>query len=130
MIRQALKKAEGLTIIDCPPGSACSVMESVMDADFCVLVAEPTAFGFHNFQMVRQLVSLLGKKCGVIINKQEHPWEPLERFCQDQGLPVLDRIPYDPQIAAIASDGRIVSREDPRIRERFSRILQTIGGAL
>ena len=66
VIREALKKAEGLTIIDCPPGSACSVMESVMDADFCILVAEPTAFGFHNFQMVCQLVSLLGKKmrCG------------------------------------------------------------------
>ena len=130
MIREALKKAEGLTIIDCPPGSACSVMESVMDADFCILVAEPTAFGFHNFQMVFQLVSLLGKKCGVVINKQEAPWEPLERFCQDQGLPILARIPYDPQIAAMASDGRIVAREDPRLREMFSHILHTIGGSL
>ena len=130
VIRVALKKAEGLTIIDCPPGSACSVMESVMDADFCILVAEPTAFGFHNFQMVFQLVSLLGKKCGVVINKQEAPWEPLERFCRDQGLPILARIPYDPQIAAMASDGRIVSREDPRLREMFSHILHTIGGSL
>ena len=130
MIREALKKAEGLTIIDCPPGSACSVMESVMDADFCILVAEPTAFGFHNFQMVCQLVSLLGKKSGVVINKQEAPWEPLERFCRDQGLPILARIPYDPRIAAMASDGRIVSREDPRLREMFSHILHTIGGSL
>lgn len=101
-----------------------------MDADFCILVAEPTAFGFHNFQMVFQLVSLLGKKCGVVINKQEAPWEPLERFCRDQGLPILARIPYDPQIAAMASDGRIVSREDPRLREMFSHILHTIGGSL
>ena len=130
VIREALKKAEGLTIIDCPPGSACSVMESVMDADFCILVAEPTAFGFHNFQMVCQLVSLLGKKSGVVINKQEAPWEPLERFCRDQGLPILARIPYDPQIAAMASDGRIVAREDPRLREMFSHILHTIGGSL
>ena len=130
VIREALKKAEGLTLIDCPPGSACSVMESVMDADFCILVAEPTAFGFHNFQMVCQLVSLLGKKCGVVINKQEAPWEPLERFCRDQGLPILARIPYDPQIAVMASDGRIVSREDLRLREMFSHILHTIGGSL
>lgn len=54
-------KAEGMTIIDCPPGSACSVMESVMDADYCLLVAEPTAFGFHNFRMVHELVTLLEK---------------------------------------------------------------------
>lgn len=61
IIREALKLAEGMTIIDCPPGSACSVMESVMDADYCLLVAEPTAFGFHNFRMVHELVTLLEK---------------------------------------------------------------------
>lgn len=61
IIREALKLAEGMTIIDCPPGSACSVMESVMDADYCLLVAEPTAFGFHNFRMVHELVTLLKK---------------------------------------------------------------------
>lgn len=105
-------------------------MESVMDADFCILVAEPTAFGFHNFQMVFQLVSLLGKKCGVVINKQEAPWEPLERFCRDQGLPILG--PGSPTIprSRKVSDGRIVSREDPRLREMFSHILHTIGGSL
>lgn len=55
VIRQALKKGEGLTVIDCPPGSACSVMESVMEADYCVLVAEPTAFGFHNCKLSNNL---------------------------------------------------------------------------
>ena len=29
---EALKLADGFTVLDCPPGSACSVMESVMDA--------------------------------------------------------------------------------------------------
>lgn len=27
-----------LTFIDCPPGSACIVMESIKDADYCILV--------------------------------------------------------------------------------------------
>ena len=31
--------------IDCPPSSACIVMESIKDADYCILVAEPTTFG-------------------------------------------------------------------------------------
>ena len=77
VIREVLKQAEGLTVIDCPPGSACSVMESIMDADLCILVAEPTAFGFHNFQMVYQLASLLGRRCGVVINKEDAPYVPL-----------------------------------------------------
>lgn len=60
---------ERLSIIDCPPGSACIVMESIKDADFCVLVAEPTAFGSHNLEMVYELVSLFGKPFGVVLNK-------------------------------------------------------------
>ena len=130
VIREALKQAEGLTIIDGPPGSACSVMESVMDADFCILVAEPTAFGFHNFQMVYELVTLLGRKCGVIINKEETPYEPLEDFCREHDLKILCRIPYSPGIGAMAAAGELVSRKDPELGILFADVLKQIGGVL
>ena len=130
VIREALKQAEGLTIIDGPPGSACSVMESVMDADFCILVAEPTAFGFHNFQMVYELVTLLGRKCGVIINKEETPYEPLEDFCREHDLKILCRIPYSPRIGAMAAAGELVSRKDPELGRLFADVLKQIGGVL
>lgn len=126
IIREALKQADGFTVLDCPPGSACSVMECVMDADFCVLVAEPTAFGFHNFQMVYELVSLLGKPCGVVINKQDAPYEPLEQFCREQGLPILARIPYDSHIAALAATGQIVSSHSLEMNHLFSELLEQI----
>ena len=126
IIREALKQADGFTVLDCPPGSACSVMECVMDADFCVLVAEPTAFGFHNFQMVYELVSLLGKPCGVVINKQDAPYEPLEQFCREQGLPILARIPYDSHLAALAATGQIVSSHSLEMNHLFSELLEQI----
>ena len=130
VIREALKQADGLTIIDCPPGSACSVMESVTEADYCILVAEPTAFGFHNFKMVYELVTLMGKACGVVINKQDEPYEPLERFCENHGLSVLARIPYSKDIAALASKGELVCESSESIRRIFEEILEKIGGAL
>lgn len=130
VIRQALKKAKGTAVIDCPPGSACSVMESVMDADYCLLVVEPTAFGVHNFQMVYELARLLGKKCGIVINKQDGPYAPLERFCEENGLPVLARIPYDPKIAALSADGQILSERDEAFRRVFQDLLEKIGGAV
>lgn len=130
IIKEALKKASGFTIIDCPPGSACSVMESVMDADFCILVAEPTAFGFHNFKMVHQLVTLLGKKCGVVINKQELAYPLLEDYCKEQKLPILARIGYEPEIGRETAEGNIVSLQNPKIYQLFSELLQKIGGAL
>lgn len=130
VIRAALKRAEGTTVIDCPPGSACSVMECVLDADYCVLVVEPTAFGFHNFRMVWELASLLEKPCGVIINKQTAPYEPLERFCEEKRLPVLDRIPYAPALAGRLAENEIAVESIPEQGERFEAILQKIGGRL
>ena len=132
VITAALRQAdpEGLNIIDCPPGSACSVMESVTDADYCVLVAEPTAFGFHNFQMVYELVKLLHKPCGVVINKMDQPYEPLEAFCARSGLPVLERIPYSQKAAHLCAAGQVVSEADPETAQRFQDLLGKIGGAV
>lgn len=129
VIEAALAEADGLTIVDCPPGSACSVMESIMDADYCVLVAEPTAFGFHNFKMVHELASLLGRKCGVVVNKQDAPFEPLEAYCAEHGLEVLARIPYDPTIAAVVAEGRVAGEENADVRSLFREILSRISEA-
>lgn len=128
MIRRALGCAEGLTVIDCPPGSACGVMESIADADCCVLVTEPTAFGFHNFRMVHTLAELLKKPCGVIVNKQAGPYMPLESYCREKCLPVLERIDYDPGLGKLLADNKIACEELPEYKKRFAAVLEKIGG--
>lgn len=131
IIRQALQAAkgyQGLTVIDCPPGSSCSVMESVAPADLCLLVAEPTAFGFHNFQMVHTLCTLLGKPCAVVINKAEEPFEPLEDYCKEKGLPILCRIPFSREIAALAGAGEIAGEQQPALKQMFADLLEKTGG--
>ena len=52
---EGIKDEDDPILIDCPPGSACIVMESIRDADYCILVAEPTLFGLHNLKMVYEL---------------------------------------------------------------------------
>jgi MinD superfamily P-loop ATPase len=37
--------ADGVNIIDAPPGTSCPVVETLRDSDFCLLVTEPTPFG-------------------------------------------------------------------------------------
>lgn len=130
VIRQALKQAGDVTVLACPPGSACSVMESIVDADYCVLVAEPTSFGFHNFQMVYELAGLLKKRCGVVINKQTEVYVPLEQFCKENHLPVLARIPYDPLLAERLAGNEIAATCIPGQRKLFTDILEQIGGVL
>jgi len=42
------------------------VMATIGEADYCLLVAEPTLFGTHNLIMVYQLVRLFNKPFGVV----------------------------------------------------------------
>ncbi len=134
VIKAALKKGMELegcnTVIDCPPGSSCAVMESVSEADYCILVVESTAFGFHNFRMVYELVKLLGKPCGVVLNKKDVPYEPLESFCRENSLEILAEIPYSEKLAEISANGKIAAEHDEQAREIFVRLLNRIGGEL
>ncbi|HPF87793.1 MAG TPA: ATP-binding protein [Candidatus Limiplasma sp.] len=127
VIRAALRAGNGEnTVIDSPPGSGCSVMEAVSGADYCLLVAEPTAFGFHNFRMVHKLVSLLHKPFGVVINKTNGVYAPLEEFCANHHTPILLRISYDAKIAEIAARGDIAVTLNPAFAQMFTSLWERI----
>lgn len=119
---------EKLSIIDCPPGSACIVMESIKDADFCVLVAEPTAFGAHNLEMVYELVSLFGKSFGVVLNKCLDGENPSEEFCKEKGIKILGRVPFEKELGEINSNAKIAARESEKYNKLFKNILETVKG--
>ena len=119
---------EKLSIIDCPPGSACIVMESIKDADFCVLVAEPTAFGAHNLEMVYELVSLFGKPFGVVLNKCLDGENPSEEFCKEKGIKILGRVPFEKELGELNSNAKIAARESERYNKLFKNILETVKG--
>ena len=123
----ALKKA--VTVIDCPPGSACTVMESLERADVCLLVVEPTAFGFHNFKMVYELVKLFDKPAGVVINKETEPYAPLEDFLKKNHIPVYLRVPYTKTFAENVSAGQILYENVEEAKVMFDDLLRKTGGA-
>ncbi len=119
-------KGKDLTIIDCPPGSACIVMESVRDADYCILVAEPTVFGAHNLSLVYELVKLFNKPHGVILNKCLEGKNPSEEFCIEKGIRILGRIPFDSELGTLSSNACIAARESGKYRDMFSGLLKTV----
>ncbi len=123
VIKTALKQAEGNTIIDCPPGSACSVLESVKGCDFCVLVCEPTAFSLHDVKMVHQLAVLLGVPCGMVVNKKVERFLPLEEFCRENAIEILGEIRYQTALARLISSGEIACEVSPKFRGDFENIM-------
>lgn len=117
--RRAFSLKAKYTIIDCPPGSACPVLESVEAADFCLLVTEPTSFGLHNLQTVHELATLLGKPCGLVINKEQTAYQPLEKYCLESSLPILQRIPFTLELAGTIAQGKLAYFHNEDFAERI-----------
>lgn len=114
------------TFVDCPPGSACIVMESIKDADYCILVAEPTLFGVHNFSMVYELVKVFQKPYGAILNKCLDSENPAEKLCVENNINILGKIPFDKELGALNSNGKIVVRESEKYEKIFKEILELV----
>ncbi|WP_303868835.1 ATP-binding protein [Acetobacterium wieringae] len=128
IIKELLNKIsaeEKMTVIDCPPGSACIVMESIRDVDYCILVAEPTVFGLHNLALVYQLVKLFNKPHGVVINKWMAGENLIEQFCCDNQITVLGKIPFESELGIINSDGKIAAKSE-KYYGLFSELLQKV----
>ena len=119
-------EGKNLTFIDCPPGSACIVMESIKDADYCILVAEPSIFGVHNLAMVYELIQLFKKPYGVVLNKCLNGENPSETFCIEKGIKILGKIPYDKELGALNSNALISVKESEMYCDVFSSLLQTV----
>ena len=119
-------EADKQTFIDCPPGSACIVMESIKDADYCILVAEPTLFGVHNLNMVYELVRLFRKPHGVVLNKCLEGENPAEKFCLERDISILGRIPFDNDLGMMNSNAEIAVRKNEKYQTIFSSILDTV----
>jgi MinD superfamily P-loop ATPase len=117
---------QGTVVVDCPPGSACVVMESIRKADFCILVAEPTVFGVHNLSMVHELVKLFNKPFGVVQNKCLPGENPAQQFCTDNKIEVLAQIPFDEELGRLNSKGLIAVRENKQYRELFRKLLKAL----
>lgn len=113
------------TFIDCPPGSSCSVMESIKDTDYCILVAEPTLFGVHNFNMVHNLVKIFNKPFGAVLNKCLDEENPAEEYCKKNNIKILSKIPYENELGKLNSNAEIVSQHQ-KYYSIFSSLLNTI----
>jgi MinD superfamily P-loop ATPase len=126
LIARANAESGRPVFIDCPPGSACIVMESIRDADFCILTAEPTAFGAENLAMAYARGRLVKNPHGVGLNKCLGGDNPSTRFCRDNGIPVLGELPYDPELGRITAGGEIAARVSDEYRALFEALLAAV----
>jgi MinD superfamily P-loop ATPase len=125
---KAVKKtidSHPMVIMDAPPGTSCSVVSTLLDSDFCILVTEPTPFGLHDLRLAVDVVHQLGIPHGVVINRDGIGDSGVETYCQNEGIPILMRIPADKRIAEAYSQGKLMVDVFPEYQEQFQELLAT-----
>ncbi len=130
LIREVKKRipADGLAIVDCPPGTSCPVIQSVRGSDFVVLVTEPTPFGLNDLKLAVEMLRILKLPFAVVVNRADMGDEAVFGYCADELIEILMRIPDDRRIAEAYSRGRLAVEALPEYEGAFESLLRSVAG--
>ena len=115
-----------IKLYDSPPGTSCPVIEATKDADFVILITEPTPFGFHDIKLAIETMKKLEKKFGVVINRYGIGNDDVLTYCNDNDIPVLAKIPNDRFIAELYSRGELIYPKVPEVKQQLKNIYNYI----
>jgi MinD superfamily P-loop ATPase len=113
---------EEIVLIDSPPGTSCSAIAAMEEADLLLLVAEPTPFGIHDLELALELGCVLGKPMAVVVNRSDPDQGAMDKLIEEWRVPVLGRIPFDRDVAEIYAAGGMPVSESAGFRERISSL--------
>jgi MinD superfamily P-loop ATPase len=128
VIRKAKEKIDRdkIVILDAPPGTACPVIETVKESNFCLLVTEPTPFGLNDLELALGMLEKLGIPMGVLINKADIGDRNVWHFCQSKQIPVLAQFPMDREIAEAYSNGIPIVGQNPSYLQNFQELFRKV----
>jgi MinD superfamily P-loop ATPase len=121
-----LAPQNGLTFIDCAPGTSCTMVEAVKGSDLCILVTEPTPFGLHDLQMAVDTLEELRIPAVVVVNRSDGRNENLKEFCSARGLQIVAELPLDRRAAEAYSKGKHPLLELNDWKHIFDELLNTV----
>lgn len=129
LIEKVRKVSENsaLVLIDAPPGTSCPVIAAMQDADFVVLVTEPTPFGLSDLVLAVETVRALDLPFGLVINRAGLGSNEIYDYVENEKIPVLMEIPFDFEIAQAYSRGTLIVDQLPQYRQSFLALYQKIG---
>ena len=130
VIRHALTEAEkqkaDYLILDAPPGCSCPFVNTVDQADFVVLVTEPTPFGLSDLRHTVEVLRHLERPFGVVINRADLGSDQMRQWLREERIPLLLEIPYSEQVASVYARGGLVVSADRNFAALFDELLKRI----
>jgi MinD superfamily P-loop ATPase len=123
---RSYENPEKLTIIDAPPGTSCPVIASMKDANFVLLVTEPTPFGLYDLKLAVGAVQMMNIPLGLVINRSDLGDDNVRQYAHQMGLSILMEIPFDRKIAEAYSQGEMLVDVMPEWNDRFQGLYYKI----
>ncbi len=94
-------------VIDSPPGIGCPVMASLANVRAALVVTEPTMSAMSDLERILSLCKHFRVKPFVAVNRYDlnkSVTSKIEEFCDESGVEVLARIPFDGSLAEQVSN--------------------------
>ncbi|MGM0509387.1 MAG: ATP-binding protein [Fusobacteriota bacterium] len=113
-------------IIDSPPGTACSTVAAVEEADYAIVVTEPTPFGVSDMKMVVEMLENMKIPFGIVINKAGLGDGEIYEYVKEKNLDILMEIPFDKEIAHWYSEGIPFVTELEEYKNKFKNMYNKI----
>jgi len=124
-VKAAAPEAD-FTVVDCPPGTSCPVIEAMRGADYVLLVTEPTPFGLNDLKLAVETVRKLKMPFGVLINRADSGDLQTRQFCQQARIPILAEIPDVRAIAEAYSRGVLAAEVSSHYRQGVEKLLAAV----
>ena len=103
-----------------------------------LIVAEPSISGISDMERIIRTAGIFHTPACVCVNKADvnlEMTERIERFCEDEHLPFVGTIPYDPQAVTAINNGKTIVEVDcpsgravREIYQKAMRLLRTQAG--
>ncbi len=115
-----------ISIIDTPPGNSYPFAESIRDADFVVLLTEPSLAGLENLKSNVEILRNMKQQFGVLINKFGIGNSLVIDYIKDENIHLLMELPFKHEYAKLHSQGMVIVEKDNSLKQAFQDLFQNI----
>jgi MinD superfamily P-loop ATPase len=122
-----------LMIVDTSPGTHCNVVQALRGADLALAVTEPTPLGAHDLTLILRLISVLGIRSEVILNKADLPGaqnQPISEIAKSYGSEILMQIPVDKSLfeSYVAGEPLVATCPNTAAAQSITKLADVVTG--
>lgn len=129
VIKHAIRKIDSSTefaILDSPPGTSCPFIQTVANADYVILVTEPTPFGLSDLRQSVNTLKTMDKAFGVIINRSGSGNNDVYDYLVAENITLLLEIPFRKNTAITYSRGELLTQTDHFFTDQLLQVVNNI----